>query len=188
MNYKILDEQYAYDGFLKIKKAKLRHDTFGGTEPIEITVESMDRGDSVAVVIFEKDTNSLLFIKQFRYSTIKTSSGWPTELVAGMLEENETPEAGAIREIDEEIGYSVDKLEFISNFYVSPGGTSERIFLFYVEVNSSDQTRNNRGIGSEDIQLVRIEKEEVRKMLKENLINDAKTLIGVQYYFLRDVD
>jgi len=186
MNYKILDEQYTYNGFLKIKRATIKHDTFGGKEPMEITRESMERGDSVAILIFEKDTDSFLFIKQFRYPTIETGSGWTTELVAGVLEENEEPESCAMREIDEEIGYDVDKLEFVSTFYTSPGGTSERIFLYYAEVNLSDQTRPGGGIDSEDIQLIRIEKEEVRKLLEENLINDAKTLVGVQYYFLRN--
>ncbi len=187
MDYKILEEKYTYNGFLKIKRAKIRHDAFRSTESMEITRESMERGDSVAILIFEKDTDSFLFTKQFRYPTIETSSGWTTELVAGVLEENEEPESCAMREIDEEIGYSVGKLEFISNFYVSPGGTSERIFLYYVEVNSSDQVRQSGGIDSEDIQLVKIEKDEVEKLLEDNLIHDAKTLIGVQYFFLRNL-
>lgn len=187
MDYKILDEHYTYQGFLKIKRAQIRHDSFGDKAPIEITRESMERADSVAVLIFEKDTNSFLFTKQFRYPTIETSAGWTTELVAGELEPNEAPESCAMREIYEEIGYRVAKLEFISNFYSSPGRTSERIFLYYAAVNLSDQTKPGGGIDSEDIQLMRIEKDEVKKLLEQNLINDAKTLIAVQYYFLRNL-
>jgi ADP-ribose pyrophosphatase len=186
MKYKILDEKYVYKGFLKIKKATLTHDTFAGKESDKMEVESMDRGDSVAVVLFEKDTQSFIFIKQFRYSTIQTSEGWPIEIVAGMLEENEKPEAGARREIYEEIGYQVEDLEFVCNFYVSPGGTSERIFLFYAEVNSADQVGRSGGIDTEDIELIKIEKAELRRMLQQNLLNDSKTIIGVQYCFLRD--
>jgi ADP-ribose pyrophosphatase len=187
MNYQILDEQIIYNGFLKIKKARIRHDTFEGNQTLEITRESMERGDSVAIVIFEKDTNSFLFSKQFRYPTIETSSGWIIELIAGVLEENEKPESCAEREIHEEIGYKVDQLKFISNFYVSPGGTSERIFLYYAEVNSSDQVQAAGGIDSENIQLIRIEKDVVKKLIQENQINDAKTLVGLQYYFLQYV-
>jgi ADP-ribose pyrophosphatase len=54
MNYEILNEKYVYDGFLKIKRAKIRHETFRGTEPMEITRESMERGDSVAISFLKR--------------------------------------------------------------------------------------------------------------------------------------
>ena len=46
-----------------------------------------------------------------------------------------------IREIEEEIGYRVRKsaLKRIGMFYVSPGGTSERIVLFYARVKASQR-------------------------------------------------
>ena len=185
MNYKIIEEDLVYTGFLKVKKARMRHDLFDSTEQIEITRECLMRGDSVAVLIYESDTDSFLFVNQFRYPTTFYDSGWILEIVAGVIDEGESAETSARREVEEEIGYSVDKLEFINNFYVSPGGSSERLFLYYVEVLTTDQVSDSRGIESEDIQLVKIKKSEIERMMKENSIIDAKTLIALQYYFLK---
>lgn len=184
MDYKILHEEYVYEGFLKIKKAGINHDTFAPGGPITIERESMERGDSVAVVIFEEDTDSFLFTKQFRYPTVSTGSGWTTEIVAGILEPGEDPETTALREIEEEIGYRAAGLKFISDFYTSPGGSSERIFLFYTDLTSADQHGIGGGTPNEDIELVKIGRQEVKEMLMNNQIKDAKTLLGLMYYFL----
>jgi len=76
MRYKILKEEFKYDGFLKIKKAEIEYDSFKSNLPIIASRECLERGDSVAVLIYEKDTDSFIFTNQFRYPTIKNDSGW----------------------------------------------------------------------------------------------------------------
>ena len=186
MDYKVLKEEYVYEGFLKIKKADVQHDIFQSSKPRTSTLESLERGDSVAILLYEKDTKSFLFVNQFRYPTIENDSGWLLEIVAGGIEKDEDPESCAKREVEEEIGYVVKQLHFISNFYVSPGGTSERIFLYHAEVNSIDQKKEAGGTDSEDIQLVKLSKESVRELMQKNLINDGKTLMALQYYFIKN--
>ncbi|MFC5194768.1 NUDIX domain-containing protein [Bizionia hallyeonensis] len=183
MTYRLLHEELVFDSFFKIKKAKINHDTFN-SKTIEVERYCFERGDSVAIVIYEKDTDCLLFTKQFRYPSIKEGDGWILELTAGSIEADENPEQRVKMEVEEEIGYQLNGLDFISSFFVSPGGSSERIFLFYTEVNSSDNIFKGGGLitEKEDIQLVKMPVQEVRKHIKTNQFCDAKTIIGIQWF------
>ena len=89
MIYKILNEEIVFDGFFKIKKAKIKHELFD-SKTIEIERLCFERGDSVAILIYEKDTDSLLFTNKFRYPTTKEESGWILELTAGSIEPEES--------------------------------------------------------------------------------------------------
>ncbi len=181
MKFKILRESLVFDQFFKIKKARIQHDLFDGSQ-IEVERLCFERGDSVAVVIYEKDTDSFLFTHQFRYPTVKESTGWILEITAGSIEGEDSPESTARREVLEELGYKLDKLEFMSSFFVSPGGTSERIFNYYAEVNSRDKVSSGGGLLSENenIQLVKLSREKVIDMLAKNEFRDAKTLLGLK--------
>ena len=53
------------------------------------------------------------------------------------------------RELVEELGYECDRLVPISAFYVSPGGSSERVFLYYAEVDASDRAGDGGGVPAE---------------------------------------
>ncbi len=188
MKYKIIKEEIVFDNFFKIKKAKIKHELFD-SNTIEVDRLSFERGDSVAILIYEKDTDSLLFTNQFRYPTIKEKDGWILELTAGSLEGNEEPKNRVKKEVEEEIGYKVNAVEYINSFFVSPGGTSERILLYYSEVNSTDKIFNGGGMKyeKEDIQLIKIKTKEVIKQLKNNKFRDAKTIIGIQWFLMNKI-
>ncbi|EGV43874.1 NUDIX hydrolase [Bizionia argentinensis JUB59] len=189
MKYNIVKEELVFDSFFKIKKAKITHDLFD-SNTIEVDRFCFERGDSVAIVLYEKDSDSLLFTNQFRYPTIKEKDGWILELTAGSLEPNDKdPVYRVKKEVEEEIGYSVSDIEFISSFFVSPGGTSERIFLYYAEVNSSDKLFEGGGMltEKEDIQLVKIKAKEVINRFKKNEFRDAKTIIGIQWFLANKI-
>lgn len=116
MKYKVIDNEVGdalvYDGFLKIKKTLVEIETFiDGNfkgELIQKTFEVMERGNAVAVLIRDTDTNTFLFTNQFRYPTIKENSGWLLEIPAGEVKENENPEECAKREVEEELGYLIN--------------------------------------------------------------------------------
>jgi nudix-type nucleoside diphosphatase (YffH/AdpP family) len=183
MKYELIKEEIVFDRFFKVKKAKIKHDLFDGNS-IEVERLSLERGDSVAILLYEKDTDSLLFTNQFRYPTIKEKEGWILELTAGSLEVDESPEERVKKEVEEEVGYRIQELEFISSFFVSPGGSSEKILLFYSEVNASDKVFKGGGMKyeKEDIQLVKLKTKAVVQQFKEQQFRDAKTIIGIQWF------
>ena len=189
MKYKILKEEIVFDNFFKIKKAKIKHDLFNADQ-VEVDRLCFERGDSVAILLYEKDTDTLLFTHQFRYPTIKEKEGWILELTAGSIESTEEPTDTVKKEVEEEIGYTLDKVEFINSFFVSPGGTSERIFLYYSEVNSINKIFEGGGAKyeKEDIQLVKLKVNEAVEGYRNNEFRDAKTIIGLQWFLLNKVN
>ena len=66
--------------------------------------------------------------------------------MAGVVESGQTPEESVILEIREETGYRVCGLELVTSFYLTPGGSSERIYLFYAEIEEADREREGGGL------------------------------------------
>ncbi len=172
-----------FDGFLKIDEAEVSYQRFDGSMSPPMRRLSLERGDSVAAVIYHRATRRALFVNQFRYPAYSKGPGWILETVAGMLGPGENPRDALIREIQEEAGYRVDKVEPIATFYVSPGGSSERVLLFYTEVSATDKTHAGGGLQEEgeDIETVFLSPEQLTQMLATGAVHDAKTLIGIQW-------
>ena len=96
-------------------------------------------------------------------------------------------EASIRREIEEELGYRADRIEHVATFYVSPGGSSERIWVYYAEVRAAGRVSAGGGLRGEheDIRVVSISPEDARAALKDGRIADAKTIIGLQWFLAR---
>ena len=122
------------------------------------TREVFERGNSVAVLLLNVDTESVVLVNQFKVPSMigrrrddpTTTDGWITEATAGMIDENETPEQAIIRETEEETGYRIKSPMLISKFFSSPGGTSERIFLYFAEVRKTDRVGEGGGLKGEE--------------------------------------
>lgn len=179
---KIESKRYVLNDFFKVEEAQLRFEQFNGKMSGLVRRLSLERGNSVAVLVFNSDTQKLLLINQFRYPTYQNGPGWMIETIAGIIDPGETPEEAARREAHEETGLNVTALEFISVFYPSPGGCSEKIFLYFAEVSG----KNSRhkligGIAREDENILSMEfslNEAVEK-IRSGEIQDGKTIIGI---------
>jgi nudix-type nucleoside diphosphatase (YffH/AdpP family) len=180
----IQDKHIVFDDVFKIQQATLRFQKFDGqmSEPVRRLV--FERGDSAAALLFNRDTQQVILVNQFRYPAYEKGQGWLYEVVAGSIDANEQPEESIKREIREEIGYEVNELTHIATFYVSPGGTSERIILFYGEVGDADRISSGGGLASEheDIELVELPLPDLWQALENGNIVDAKTLIAAQWF------
>lgn len=185
MTEKVLHEKTVFDGFFKITEGRIRRENYGGgTE--EITRLSFDRGDSAAVLIYETDTDKLIFTEQYRYPSGKKDCARPLEIPAGAVDPGEDPCAAALREAEEETGYRPASAKAVAEFFPSPGGSSERVFVYYAPCTSAD--RSGKGGGSkaesEDIRTVKYSAAEVREMYASGSFRDAKTLIAVQWFLM----
>lgn len=183
MKYSVKNERIVFKDHYKMVKASVTYDTFN-SDSINTERLAFERGNSVAILLFEKETQSILLTNQFRYPTCKNGEGWLVEIPAGSLEENEKPEACIKREVMEELGYKLKTTKLISTFYTSPGASTERIYLFYSEVSEKDKTEKGGGSTeeNEDIQLVKIPVSEITSKINE--FKDAKTILALQWYLL----
>ncbi|MEN8817126.1 MAG: NUDIX hydrolase [Nonlabens sp.] len=189
MKYHIKEEELVFNDFLKIYKAEVTHDSFNSDQKITATRLALDKGNAIAVLLYEKDTDSFLFIKQFRYPSSRHGHAWTIELPAGAIDKDETAEQAAIREVEEEIGYQVTDLKLIVEYFPSPGMLSEQISIFYVEVTSLQKISKGGGSTSEkeDIELIKIPRVEIKDKLNNHFFNNSISIIGLQWFLLNKV-
>lgn len=177
-------ESRIFDDFFAVDEARLSYERFDGTMSPVVRRLKFERGDSVAALLYDRQKQAILLARQFRYPTHEKGPGWILETVAGILDEGESPEEAIRREVLEETGYRIDRLEHISTFFLSPGGSSERIFLFYSEVDERSRVASSRGVGAEgeDIEEVKIPTHRLPELFEAGEISDAKTLIALLWW------
>ncbi len=186
MKVRILEKSREYDGFFKIDKATLQYEKFNGEMSEPVTRLDFNRGNTVAVLLYDEDKDSVILVKQFRYSAyVNDGPGWILEIVAGIVDEGRDAVSVARAELMEEAGYEVEGLEFISRFYVSPAGTSERIDLYLGLAHRRTGSGGGMAHEGEDTQVVEIPFPKAMKMIETGEICDAKTIIALQWLKLR---
>ncbi len=117
--------------------------------------------------------DKIVLIRQFRFPINKEI--W--EIPAGKLKKGEKPEIGAKRELEEETGYMAKNLKKVGEFYLSPGYSTEYMYLFLARgLKKGQQNLSKR----EKIKEVKVfSKKEILKMIKERKIVDAKTILAL---------
>ena len=181
MEVNLMGKRRVFDGYFKIDEVTLRHEKFDGEMSPPLTRLVFERGDSVAAMLFNTDTRRLIFTRQFRAPAYEKGPGWLTETIAGVIDPGETAEQALGREIFEETGYRIRDARALSTFYLSPGGSSERIFMYYAEVDNAAQVGKAGGVAAEgeDIQLVEMSLPEALAEIAAGRIMDAKTIAGI---------
>jgi ADP-ribose pyrophosphatase len=134
----------------------------------------VDHPGAVAVLPVLLNGNIVL-VRQYRYAVKKNL----LEIPAGTIEKDETPLNCAIRELREETGYEAGKMQILMRCYMAPGYSSELIY-FYVATGL--KMVNSVKALDEVIIVKAFELKEVLSMIKDNTIEDAKTIAGVLTY------
>ncbi len=182
----ILEKTIAYQGFFRIERYRLRHGLFdGGTSP-ELTRELFARGHSVGVLPYDADRDEVVLVEQFRVGALDDPRGpWLLELIAGMIESGEAPADVARREAIEEAGCRLGELVPICDYYVSPGGTSERVALFCAQA-STVGVEGVHGLAEEgeDIRVQVVSFEAAMDMVERGIVNSAMPIIALQWLAL----
>lgn len=138
---------------------------------IEYTREIVvHKGSAVIVPLFENGTVAL--VRQYRHA----AGEYLLEIPAGSLDEGEDPELGAIRELEEEIGVVAETVEKLTEFYVSPGFLTEKMYVFLA--TGLTETAQNLD-DDEVVEIVRLPLTEALEMISDGRIQDAKTIIGL---------
>ncbi len=127
-------------------------------------------GSAVIVPVFADKKVAL--VKQYRHP----AKDYLYEIPAGTLNEDESPETGAKRELEEEIGVICEKIEKLSEFYVSPGFLTEKMHVFLAQ----DFTETEQNLDEdENVEIEKFTFDEAFEMIRSNEIQDAKTIIGL---------
>jgi len=182
-DFEILAEEKLHQGFLSLNQLRIKHKLFAGGWSAELERELLLKDEAVGVLLFDPKNDSAVLIKQFRVGAIENAQGpWLVELVAGVVGSREEPADVAIRESQEEANCTPSKMEKICDYYSSPGISNEKITLFCGMVNS-EEMGGIFGLDSEheDIKVVIIPYPKLLDMVYSGQINNAMTIIAVQW-------
>lgn len=150
---------------------------------VEVTLDTIREGDKTyerevvhhpgsAVIIPVFSDGTIALVRQYRHPAVR----YLLEAPAGTLERGEAPEAGAARELEEELGYVAARMEKLTEFFVSPGFCEEKMWVYL----ATDMTKTEQRLEDDEIvEVVRIPFSQALNMITTGEIDDAKTIIGV---------
>lgn len=189
----VVKKTRVWDGYFQLDKYLLRHTLHNGNTSGEMSREIFERGHAAAAILYDPDIEKLVFIEQFRpgaYAALKSPwfdenefSPWILEIVAGIIDEDETPDGVIKREAIEEANCEVLDMVPIAHYLVTPGGSTESMFLFCAKINAS----NAGGIYGladehEDIRVIAVDVAGALKWLDEGRFINSMTLIAMQWF------
>lgn len=128
------------------------------------------------------DERKIVMVQQFR----KAIEQVIYEVPAGKLEEGEKSDltSAILREMEEEIGLTTTNIQQIAEFYVSPGFTNEKTYLFLAQDLVEVPTPKPKD-PDELLEIHELTLNEAKELIKTGEISDAKTIIALQYYELK---
>lgn len=151
--------------------------------------------DSVSILLYHKDKDAFLFVKQFRpslwyhetggdTSKIDENTGFSYEFCAGLCDkEGLEPEEVAIEEVLEETGYAVPSVNYITSSFTGLGFSANRQSVFYAIIDESMKKGQGGGVDDECIELVFISRKDIYEFLyDESKPKGAGALFGLLWF------
>lgn len=169
--FKLLEKRKVYSGHI----LDLYNDKLETPKGVACHREYVVRhGHASAIVPIDPEGNIVL-VKQYRHPV----ESCVLEIPAGMLEAGEDPKEGAIRELEEEIGYKAKDLTFLCQMHSAVGICNEIIYIYLAEELSPGVQHWDE---DEVIELVKLKLEEAVSMIFDGKITDSKTISGILAY------
>ena len=189
MNKKIeiIAETRAYDGYIKVEEALMKETSESGEET-QYSRFAVRRPDAAAILVYNADEDTVILVKQHRYpAQVRGVNENIYEIPAGKVDGDERPFDAAIREVKEEIGYDIKdgNMFFRSEYFPSPGYSSEMIHLFAATVTNEDKTSNGGGVEGEheNIDIHNVLASDFFRMITSGEIIDGKTIMGANAFW-----
>jgi ADP-ribose pyrophosphatase len=166
----------------ELPKILSSHKVFDG-RVFKVTVDTVTEGNLTyqrdvvhhpgsAVIVPVHDDGTVALVRQYRHPAVR----YLLEVPAGTLANGERPEAGAARELEEELGLSAERLEKLSEFFVSPGFLEEKMWVYLATGLSQGTPQPDE---DEVLDVVRLPIGDALEMITSGEIQDAKTIIGL---------
>ncbi len=190
MTIKIITKEVLSDNWGKLTKVTYEMGLPEGKTEIHKR-EVYDRGDGATILLYHEQKKTVILTKQFRLPVWwnKHPSGMFTEACAGKVEEGEDPTVCIVRETEEETGYRIHSPRKIMTAYMSPGSVSELIHFYVAPYR--DELRVSLGGGQQDeqesIEVMEVPFIQALEMVKNGEIQDAKTIMLIQYLALERI-
>jgi nudix-type nucleoside diphosphatase (YffH/AdpP family) len=165
-------------GWVKLNRYTLRYRRRDGRED-RLIREVHDHGHGAAVLPYDPARGTVLLVRQFRVPAHLTGQdGFLIEACAGLLDGND-PETCARREAEEELGVRISRPRRQGAVFLSPGAVTEQVTLFLADYDQAARIGEGGGHAheGEDIEVLELPFAEMRKMMDDGRIRDAKTVL-----------
>ena len=162
----------------KLDRYTIRYARSDGREDVLVR-EVHDHGHGATVLPYDATRGTVLLVRQFRLPAyLHDHDGFIIEACAGLLD-GDDPAQCAKREAEEELGFRLANLRFMTTVYATPGAVTERLSLFIADYDH--EARVGAGGGEahegEDIEVLEMPFDEMRRMVQDGRIVDAKTVL-----------
>lgn len=185
--FEIKKTERLYDGFLKLDRHTLRYRKYDDSQTEWLERECITPpAEVVAVLLADRNLGSFVFVEQFRIGAAASANPWLIEIVAGYADQDGNDLIlSAKREVQEEAGIEIEQLTPICSYWVSPGETSDRMHLFFAEVDASSIGEFG-GLDEEheDIRIVTMPFQDCFEKMQSGGFDNAMTLIALQWFQL----
>ncbi len=169
---KYLNKKTVYEG----KRFNVEQVTYADEQGKKFLFDHVITKSAVTILPITKE-GKIVFVKETRTAIGDITS---YDLPAGVIEDGESPELAALRELPEETGYVTDKLKFLCDYYASKGYTNEKIYIFLAE---NLENKGNQNLDdAEEIDTYEFEYDEVMEMLNNGEFNSAPLYISLLMY------
>ncbi len=182
----ILEQTTPFRGYFRIDRYVLRHRLHDGGWTQPMSREIFERGHAVGVLLYDPERDEVGLIEQFRAGALAAGwHPWLIEVVAGIIDGGETPEAVAVREAEEEAGVEISELVPICTYLVTPGGSTETMRLYCARVDAR-QLSGIHGLPEEgeDIRVFAAPAEEAIGWVASGKVANSMTVIALQWLAL----
>lgn len=189
--FKLHQTNLLFKGFFEFSELRVSHSLYKGGESEVLSREVFNRNQAVVVLLYDSNNEQVILVEQFRPGAVRNAltagnqdAAWLIEPVAGMIEVDEDPVETGIRETQEETGVFIDSLEYVCQFYPSPGGCDEILHLYAADIDST-RIDEHGGLSDEyeDIKVLKIGFSEAKRRLNSAEFNVASTFIALQWLF-----
>ena len=146
--------------------------------------EIIESHNSVAILIYHKERDSFVLVKQFRPPVYhRNADGMTIELCAGLIDKEKSLAQIAKEEIEEECGFcvSVENIERITKVLSAVGTSGSEQVIYYVQVDESMRVSDGGGIADEEIEVIEVPVKEAKDFMYDESI--GKT-VGLMFAFM----
>lgn len=185
-DYDVLERREVYRGFFRLEVLKLTHRLFGGGRSPTVTREVFHQRRAVTVLPYDPVRDEVMLIEQFRAGALHVcDTPWILEAPAGMVEPGETMEAVARREVLEECGVTLGRLDYAHDYLSSPGCTTERVSVFIGEATGPlEGGIHGRPEEAEDIRARAFPVDEAFGLVRSGRITAITGIVTLQHLML----
>lgn len=178
----VISKETLFQGFFRMVKYRFKHKLFEGGWSEEIEREMFERGHAAAMLPYDPVRDEVVIIEQIRVGALEHAHPWQLEIVAGVIDPNETSEQVIRREAMEEAGIEVNRIEKVSSYYPSSGGCSELLDVFVGEIDAT-QAKGVHGLDyeGENIKVHVMSREEAYRLVKNGQIENGASIIALQW-------